>query len=189
MLKLKLQYLGHLMRRANSLEKTLMLGRIEGGVRRGRRRARWLDGVIDSMIMSLSKLREMVKDREAWCPLSQGWVLGWGWAWEGRLPGSLHPYDHRVPVITPSFTHADAQDLRLSPCTAPLVSRLTPTQKASLALPPTEVPRAEGQSCVSEQGQEMAARQLQLGGKPALGWKTRSLPGTQLDRPPATETP
>ena len=77
MLKLKLQYFGHLMRRIDSLEKTLILGKIEGGRRRGRQRMRWMDAITDSMHMTLCKLLELVMDRETWCAVVHGLPKSW----------------------------------------------------------------------------------------------------------------
>ena len=103
MLKLRLQYFGHLMQRADSLEKTLMLGKIEGRRRRGRQRMRWLDVMTDSMDLNLSKLQEMVKDRETWRAAVHGVKKSWTWLSDWTVTTKLSPgqdYQKKEPLKT-----------------------------------------------------------------------------------------
>ena len=120
MLKLKLQYFGHLMWRVDSLEKTLMLGGIGGRKRRGRKRMRWLDGITDSMDMSLSELRELVMDREAWCAVIHGVAKNWTWLSNWTELNCEQPFPCPNFILTGTHTKPGLRGLILVPPLFPL---------------------------------------------------------------------
>ena len=125
MLKLKLQYFGHLMRRVNSLEKTLMLGGIRGRRRRGRQRMRWLDGITDSMDMSLSELQELVMDREAWRAVIHGVTKSRTLLSDCRKPG-FNPRVRKIPLEKEMETSGPHEPCIAGPVARPARGRRAP---------------------------------------------------------------